>query len=127
MHQLGGDPAPAVSPSPGDHDNVLSPMTVDRRNFLKMGGVAALAASVATATRSAAAAAPPPAQAAAAPADHVIRIGTGLVELAPEMTISTKTYNGQFPGPLLRLTEGRPVTVDVHNDTDTPELLHWHG
>ena len=34
---------------------------------------------------------------------------------------------GQFPGPLLRLVEGRRVTVDVHNDTDTPELVHWHG
>ena len=24
--------------------------------------------------------------------------------------------------------EGRqPVAIDVHNDTDTPELVHWHG
>ena len=28
---------------------------------------------------------------------------------------------------MLRFTEGVPVTVDVHNDTDVPELLHWHG
>ncbi|MFJ8201080.1 hypothetical protein [Streptomyces sp. NPDC096152] len=28
----------------------------------------------------------------------------------------------QFPDPLLRFTEGRPVTVDVHNDTGIPEL-----
>jgi FtsP/CotA-like multicopper oxidase with cupredoxin domain len=41
--------------------------------------------------------------------------------------VSTTTYNGQFPGPLLRLREGRPVVVDVHNDTDVPEQLHWHG
>jgi hypothetical protein len=33
----------------------------------------------------------------------------------------------QFPGPLLRLEEGRRVIVDIHNDTDTPELVHWHG
>lgn len=60
-------------------------------------------------------------------ADHVIRIGTSLVELGPDTIISTKTYNGQFPGPLLRLTEGKRVVVDIHNDTDSPELLHWHG
>jgi FtsP/CotA-like multicopper oxidase with cupredoxin domain len=60
-------------------------------------------------------------------ADYTLRIGTGLVELAPDQIISTTTYNGQFPGPLLRLKEGRPVIVDAHNDTDTPEQLHWHG
>ena len=60
-------------------------------------------------------------------ADHVIRIATGLAELAPDKIISTTMYNGQLPGPLLRLEEGRKVTIDVHNDTDTPELLHWHG
>jgi FtsP/CotA-like multicopper oxidase with cupredoxin domain len=63
----------------------------------------------------------------AGPADYTLRIGTGLVELAPDQIISTTTYNGQFPGPLVRLKEGRPVTVDIFNDTDTPEQLHWHG
>ncbi|MEV5573237.1 multicopper oxidase domain-containing protein [Spirillospora sp. NPDC052269] len=56
-----------------------------------------------------------------------MRIATGRVELAPGTVVSTTTYNGRFPGPLLRFTEGRPVVVDVHNDTGTPELLHWHG
>jgi FtsP/CotA-like multicopper oxidase with cupredoxin domain len=37
------------------------------------------------------------------------------------------TYNGQFPGPLLRLKEGQRVTVNVRNETDVPEQLHWHG
>ena len=40
--------------------------------------------------------------------------------------VSTTVYNSQFPGPL-RFTEGKPVVVDVHNDTDTPEQLHRHG
>ena len=61
------------------------------------------------------------------PADYTIRIGAGLVELADDRILSTTTYNGQFPGPLLRLKEGHPVTVDIYNDTDTPEQLHWHG
>jgi FtsP/CotA-like multicopper oxidase with cupredoxin domain len=69
--------------------------------------------------------------AAAAPAsgsaDYTLRIGTGLVELAPDQIISTTTYNGQFPGPLLRFKEGQRAVIDIHNDTDTPEQLHWHG
>ena len=60
-------------------------------------------------------------------ADYTLRIGTGLVELAPDHIVSTTLYNGQFPGPLLRFKEGQQVVVDVHNDTDTPELVHWHG
>ena len=60
-------------------------------------------------------------------ADYTLRIATTPVELAPNRIVSIATYNGQFPGPLLRFKEGRQVTVDVHNDTDTPEQLHWHG
>lgn len=59
--------------------------------------------------------------------DYTLRIATGLVELAPGHIVSTTLYNDQYPGPLLRLTEGKPVVVDVQNDTDVPELLHWHG
>jgi FtsP/CotA-like multicopper oxidase with cupredoxin domain len=60
-------------------------------------------------------------------ADQTLRIATGLVELAPEHIVSTTLYNGQFPGPLLRFNEGQRAVVDIHNDTDTPELVHWHG
>jgi FtsP/CotA-like multicopper oxidase with cupredoxin domain len=28
---------------------------------------------------------------------------------------------------LLRIKEGQQVTVDVQNDSDVPELVHWHG
>jgi FtsP/CotA-like multicopper oxidase with cupredoxin domain len=49
------------------------------------------------------------------------------VEIAPNRIVSITTYNAQFPGPLLRFKEGKPVTVDIHNDTDTPEQHHWHG
>ena len=60
-------------------------------------------------------------------ADYTIRIGTGLVEVGPQHIISTTTYNGQFPGPLLRFKEGQQTIIDIYNDTDTPEQLHWHG
>jgi FtsP/CotA-like multicopper oxidase with cupredoxin domain len=61
------------------------------------------------------------------PADYTLTIAVKPVELAPNRILSTATYNGQFPGPLLRFQEGRPVTIDIHNQTDTPEQLHWHG
>jgi len=63
----------------------------------------------------------------AGPADYTLTIAVKPVELAPNRIISTTTYNGQFPGPLLRFKEGQAVTVDIHNETDTPEQLHWHG
>jgi FtsP/CotA-like multicopper oxidase with cupredoxin domain len=60
-------------------------------------------------------------------ADYTLRIGSGLIALAPDHIVSSTLYNGQFPGPLLRFKEGQRVVIDVHNDTDTPELVHWHG
>jgi FtsP/CotA-like multicopper oxidase with cupredoxin domain len=60
-------------------------------------------------------------------ADYTIHINTGLVEVGPQHIISTTTYNGQFPGPLLRFKEGQQAIVDIYNDTDTPEQFHWHG
>jgi FtsP/CotA-like multicopper oxidase with cupredoxin domain len=61
------------------------------------------------------------------PADYTLHIKASAVEIAPRKIISAITYNGQFPGPLLRFQEGRQATVDVYNYTDTPEQLHWHG
>ena len=66
-------------------------------------------------------------EAGAAKPDYTLRIGTGLVELSPDHIVSTTLYNGQFPGPLLRFKEGQRAVVDIYNDTDTPELVHWHG
>ena len=60
-------------------------------------------------------------------ADYTVRIRVSPIEIAPNRIISVTNYNGQFPGPLIRLKEGHPVTVDIFNDTDVPEQLHWHG
>jgi FtsP/CotA-like multicopper oxidase with cupredoxin domain len=93
---------------------------LDRRSFLGYAGLVPLIGAM---PRLAFGADETPAE----KADYTLRIGTGLVELAPDQIVSTTLYNGQFPGPLLRLREGQQVIVDVHNDTDTPELVHWHG
>ncbi len=61
------------------------------------------------------------------PADFTLRIGNAEVEVAPRKFLKTTGYNGGVPGPVLRMKEGRPVTIDVFNDTSSPELVHWHG
>jgi hypothetical protein len=61
------------------------------------------------------------------PADYTLRIAAAPIEISPKHILSSVTYNGQFPGPLLRFKEGQQTTADVYNDTDTPEQLHWHG
>ena len=88
-------------------------MTLDRRSILRFGALVS--------------ATPRRVWGADEKPDVTLRIATGLVELAPDHIVSTTLYNDQFPGPLLRFTEGKRVVVDVHNDTDTPELVHWHG
>jgi len=64
---------------------------------------------------------------AAGAVDYTLHIKASPVEIARKRIVSVTTYNGQFPGPLLRFKEGREVTVDIFNETDTPEQLHWHG
>ena len=102
-----------------------------RRSFLKKTSLAAGAALISRAgwaqESSSASAASHSQPAESGVADYTIRIQTSPIEIAPKRIISTTTYNGQFPGPLLRFKEGQPVTVEIVNDTDVPEQLHWHG
>jgi FtsP/CotA-like multicopper oxidase with cupredoxin domain len=65
--------------------------------------------------------------ASAAKADHTLRIAPCSLDIGPGVTIKTLGYNGQVPGPLLRLREGVPVTIDVTNASSDPDLVHWHG
>jgi FtsP/CotA-like multicopper oxidase with cupredoxin domain len=58
------------------------------------------------------------------PADVTLHIGPVLVDVTKDKTISTIGYNGQVPGPMIRLREGKPVSVQLFNDTDTPEFVH---
>jgi FtsP/CotA-like multicopper oxidase with cupredoxin domain len=61
------------------------------------------------------------------PADHTIRIAPVSLEIAPGKIIKTTGYNGTVPGPLLRLREGKPVAINVINNSGYPNLIHWHG
>ena len=104
-----------------------------RREFLKATGLATAGLVLSGSAASARVAAPSPSPlppagpGQAASPDYTLHIQPTPLEIAPNHIISVNTYNGQFPGPLLRLKEGRQVIVDAFNHTDTPEQLHWHG
>ena len=96
-----------------------------RRAFLRMAGIQAAAAGAGGSALST------PALATAAPstgkADFTLRIATSSVELAPNVVIKTTTFNGTIPGPMIRVKEGTPVTIDVFNESSVDDLTHWHG
>jgi FtsP/CotA-like multicopper oxidase with cupredoxin domain len=112
---------------------------VNRRKFIELGGLAALEGLVApvypekrgaSGRLFAEASRQEPGNAAGANAgnaDYILKIAPVTVELDRSHILSTIGYNGAAPGPLLRMREGKRVTIDVINETDTPELVHWHG
>jgi FtsP/CotA-like multicopper oxidase with cupredoxin domain len=59
--------------------------------------------------------------------DYSLRIAPLRLELAPGKVIDTFAYNGAVPGPVLRLRENRQVSIDIRNDTDIDDIIHWHG
>jgi FtsP/CotA-like multicopper oxidase with cupredoxin domain len=105
---------------------------MNRREFLQLAGVSALsgvsilsgcAPLVDRTARSSTSAAKQVSDA----AHFSLRIAPVKLDLSPKQTIQTIGYDGSAPGPLLRVKEGQRVTVDVKNDSDVPELVHWHG
>ena len=69
----------------------------------------------------------PHAVAATGKADHSLHIEPCSLEIGPGITVKTLAFNGQVPGPLLRLRESVPVTIDVTNASSVPDITHWHG
>jgi len=100
--------------------------TVNRRDLLKLGGMALAQAGVAGV--------PLPGQTGSqkptgldAKVEYTLRIVSVMVEFDRSHIVFTIGYNGIALGFVLRMREGKPVSVEVINDTDTPELVHWHG
>ncbi len=91
---------------------------MDRRQFLELiGGAACWDAASRLAAQ----------QSPVLPTDFTLRISPVELETAPGRIIKTIGYNGSAPGPVLRLQEGKPVTIEVQNDTSDQEFVHWHG
>jgi FtsP/CotA-like multicopper oxidase with cupredoxin domain len=88
---------------------------VNRREFIGLAGMAAGASIVGKGAQERTA------------ADYSLTIAPYALEVAPKKFVKTTAYNGQVPGPLLRMKEGAPVTVDVVNRSGIDEVVHWHG
>jgi FtsP/CotA-like multicopper oxidase with cupredoxin domain len=88
---------------------------ITRRNLLHLSGVGAMTYAL-----------PTWAQNLASP-DYRLEISPITLDLSPRHQLKTMAYNGQVPGPLLRLKEDQPVTIEITNHTDRPEVIHWHG
>lgn len=48
-------------------------------------------------------------------------------ELVHGIWVDAWSYNGQVPGPTIRVTEGDTVRVNVGNRLPVPTSIHWHG
>ena len=94
---------------------------IARRSFLRKGGMA-LGASLGVSYLPVSAWAGAPAK-----ADYTLDIAPFTLEIAPGIEVKTIAYNGQVPGPVLRLREGVPVNIDVTNSSPNAEIVHWHG
>jgi len=93
----------------------MSPQPLTRRRFAQLSGMAAGSALL------------PGAAWAAAPADVTLEIAPYTFEASPKHRFRTVAYNGQVPGPLLRMRQGQQQTIEVRNLTTEPEIVHWHG
>jgi FtsP/CotA-like multicopper oxidase with cupredoxin domain len=84
-------------------------MELSRRSFLQLTAAAALRGNTAN------------------PPDYTLRIGKLSFEVAAGKFVKTTGFNGSVPGPLLRLKEGQPVSIQVVNELDRQDIVHWHG
>jgi len=53
--------------------------------------------------------------------------GTVEWEVTPGQKVQAQAYNAQLPGPILRVTEGERLRVNVKNTLTQSTSVHWHG
>jgi FtsP/CotA-like multicopper oxidase with cupredoxin domain len=99
---------------------------MDRRRFLREGSVA-LASGLGLASIGSTPALAGGFFAPQSRPDYSLKIQPCSLEIAPGVVVKTTAYNGQVPGPMLRVRESVPVTVDVTNASANADIVHWHG
>ena len=105
-------------------------LVLSRREFLRLSGQAGLGAFALAA--GGAALLPVPSRAAERPGSGGIRevyleAREITWDLAPGKRIKAMAYNGQIPGPEVRLKEGERVRIVLKNSLPEPTTIHWHG
>ena len=48
-------------------------------------------------------------------------------ELMDDVVVRVWGYNGQVPGPEIRVREGDTVRITLRNELPVPTTIHWHG
>jgi FtsP/CotA-like multicopper oxidase with cupredoxin domain len=65
------------------------------------------------------------------PDPHIVEVnleaGIARVEYAPHQYVEAWTYNGDIPGPLIRVHVGDRLIVHFKNNLPKPSTVHWHG
>ena len=51
----------------------------------------------------------------------------GRKEFVPGSAADTLGYNGDYLGPVIKVTKGDDVQINVNNTLDEPTTVHWHG
>lgn len=59
--------------------------------------------------------------------DYILTLAPTPVEILPGTHTPAWTFNGQAPGPVLRVRQNRPVRILVRNQLPEPTTIHWHG
>jgi FtsP/CotA-like multicopper oxidase with cupredoxin domain len=95
--------------------NSVPPPALTRRRFTQLSGMAVGSLALSGAAR------------AASTADVTLEIAPYPLEASPKHHIRTVACNGQIPGPLFRMREGEPQSVEIRNLTKDSEVVHWHG
>src|SRR3546814_6636710 len=98
---------------------MVQALRLTRRSFLKASGGAAVAATL-----------PPlPSAAAGKAVGYRITAKAGQVPLvgAPHPETRIWGYEGQVPGPVLRVRQGECLRVAVENLLEEETTVHWHG
>ena len=95
--------------------NSASRPTLTRRRFTQLSGMAVGSLALSGSAR------------AVETPDVKLEIAPYTLEASPKHHIRTVAYNGQIPGPLFRMREGEPQSVEIRNLTKDSEVVHWHG
>ena len=102
---------PRIGPRDPFQEALGAQRSPSRRTFVKLAGAATGAAlfsrggALGPAPLVPSAFGPTLRQSETGSADYTLRISAGPIEIAPKVIVSAVTYNGKFPGPLLRFKE----------------------
>lgn len=95
-----------------------NPFALSRRQFLQssatLAGVSTFIGCAVTPTL-------------AAEEDYVLTVMPSPITLIPNTFTPAWTFNGQFPAPIVRVKQNRPVRIRVVNQLQEPTTIHWHG